>query len=46
MDNENDFFSEKGKALFPENVNNELKEKIKVYEPIKYFNKSDPPLFL
>ena len=45
-DNENEFFSEIGKALFPESEGYELKEKIAVYEPITYFDKNDPPIFL
>jgi len=45
-DNENEFFSEIGKALFPESDGYESKEKIAVYEPITYFDKNDPPIFL
>tara|TARA_B100000809_G_C14856523_1_gene430291 strand:- start:419 stop:565 length:147 start_codon:yes stop_codon:yes gene_type:complete len=46
MDNEIEFFSEIGKALFPENDSYELKEKINIYELIKSFDKNDPSLFL
>jgi len=45
-DNENELFSDIGKALFPSNDSYELKEKIAVYEPITYFDKNDPPIFL
>lgn len=46
MDNENELFSEIGKALFPSSDNYETKEKITVYEPITYFDKNDPAIFL
>ena len=45
VDHENELFSEAGKALFP-SEGYELKEKIAVYEPITYFDKNDPPIFL
>jgi dipeptidyl aminopeptidase/acylaminoacyl peptidase len=45
-DNENDFFREIGKALFPESEGYESKEKIAIYEPITYFDKNDPSIFL
>jgi len=45
-DNENKLFSDIGKALFPSNDSYELKEKIAVYEPITYFDKNDPSIFL
>ena len=45
-DNENALFSDIGNALFPSNDNYESKEKIAVYEPITYFDKNDPPIFL
>jgi hypothetical protein len=35
-----------GKAFFPESEGYETKEKIAVYEPITYFEKKDPPIFL
>lgn len=40
------FFRDIGKALFPSNDSLELIEKIAVYEPITYFDKNDPPIFL
>jgi len=46
MDNENEFFSEIGKAFFPENDGYELKEKLALYEPITYLDKNDAPIFL
>lgn len=45
-DNENEFFSKIGNALFPESEGYESKEVIAVYEPISYFDKNDPPIFL
>jgi len=45
-DHEDELFSKAGKALFPESEGYESKEKIAVYEPITYFDKKDPPIFL
>lgn len=45
-DHEDELFSEVGKAFFPESEGYETKEKIAVYEPITYFEKKDPPIFL
>lgn len=45
-DFENEFFSEMGKALFPSTESYETKENIAIYEPITYFDKNDPVLFL
>jgi acetyl esterase/lipase len=45
-DNENEFLSEIGKAFFLESEGYESKEKIAIYEPITYFDKNDPPMFL
>ncbi|MCA1744565.1 MAG: alpha/beta hydrolase [Bacteroidales bacterium] len=45
-DHEYELFSKAGKALFPESEGYESKEKIAVYEPITYFEKKDPPIFL
>ncbi len=45
VDHDNELFSKAGKALFP-SEGYELKEKIAVYEPITYFDKNDPPIFL
>ncbi|TLP70542.1 alpha/beta hydrolase [Maribacter sp. ACAM166] len=44
--NENEVFRDIGKALFPSNDSYELIEKIAVYEPVTYFDKNDPPIFL
>jgi acetyl esterase/lipase len=45
-DNDNEFMSEIGRALFASTEGYESKEKIAVYEPITYFDKNDPPIFL
>lgn len=45
-DNENELFRDIGKALFPSNDSYELIEKIAIYEPMIYFDKNDPPIFL
>jgi dipeptidyl aminopeptidase/acylaminoacyl peptidase len=45
VDHDNDLFSKAGNALFSSEVY-ESKEKIAVYEPITYFDKNDPPIFL
>jgi acetyl esterase/lipase len=45
-DNEDEFFSQIGKALFPASEGYETKENIAIYEPITYFDKNDPPIFL
>lgn len=41
----NELFSRVGKALFPAEAY-ESKENIDIYEPITYFDKRDPPIFL
>ncbi|WP_373493364.1 alpha/beta hydrolase fold domain-containing protein [Aquiflexum sp.] len=45
IEHENDLFSQVGKALFaPDDY--ESKENLAIYEPITYFDPSDPPIFL
>jgi acetyl esterase/lipase len=44
-DHENEQFKAVGKALFPSEAY-ESKENIAIYEPITYFDKNDPPIFL
>ena len=45
VDHENDLYSEAGNALFP-SEGYESNELIEVYEPITYFDKNDPPIFI
>jgi acetyl esterase/lipase len=44
-EHEHELFSQVGKALFPAE-GYESKENIALYEPITYFDKNDPPIFL
>lgn len=44
-EHEHELFSQAGKALFPAE-GYESKENIALYEPITYFDKNDPPIFL
>lgn len=46
LENENEFFSKIGKTFFLESKGYESKEEIAIYEPITYFDKNDPPIFL
>lgn len=45
IDYDYELFSKAGKALFP-SEGYEKKEVVSVYEPITYFDKNDPPIFL
>lgn len=45
VDHDNDLYSKAGNALFL-SEGYESKEKIAVYEPITYFDKNDPPIFI
>ena len=45
VDHDNDLYSQAGNALFLSG-GYESKEKIAVYEPITYFDKNDPPIFI
>ncbi|MDU8886809.1 alpha/beta hydrolase [Yeosuana sp. MJ-SS3] len=45
VDHDNELYSKAGNALFP-SEGYESKEKITVYEPITYFDKNDPPIFI
>ncbi len=46
IDNEIPIMKEIGNALFPSNDRYATKEVISKYEPITYFDKNDPPIFL
>ena len=46
MDHENELFREIGSALFPSHDDYTAKEQLAIYEPITYFDKYDPPIFL
>ncbi len=46
MDHENALFREIGSALFPSHDDYTAKEQLSIYEPITYFDKYDPPIFL
>lgn len=45
-ESKDELLSEIGKSFFPSNDSYETKEKIAAYEPITYYDKNDPPIFL